>query len=355
MERFLNSRWFPWISWGVTTLLVLASAAFVFIRKGDALFNQAGNPAQPIAILPTPTASMGSIPGLDTTLPGMLELPSVKRDLVLDTAIPERDRTRILTHVVEQGDSVFGISKTYDISPDSLLWANYATLNDDPHSIRPGVELSIPPTNGILYEWQEGDTLQAVAEEYNAEVADILGWIGNNIDLTDPQIEPGTLVMVPGGSREYKQWLIPTVARGSSGTANASTSACGGGPVGSGAFLWPSANHFLSGNDYYAGHLAIDIAGAEGDGVWASDAGVVTKADTGWNYGYGNVVMIDHGNGYATLYGHLSVINVAVCQPVYAGTYIGAIGNTGNSFGAHLHFEVRLNGGFINPWNVLGQ
>jgi murein DD-endopeptidase MepM/ murein hydrolase activator NlpD len=96
------------------------------------------------------------------------------------------------------------------------------------------------------------------------------------------------------------------------------------------------------------------IAG-EGSPVYAADAGVVVRAAGGWNGGYGNLVMIDHGNGYATVYAHLSQINVSVCQGVGAGTVIGAAGNTGNSFGAHLHFEVRKNGGFINPWNVLGQ
>ncbi len=128
---------------------------------------------------------------------------------------------------------------------------------------------------------------------------------------------------------------------------------CGSGPVGSSAFVWPAANHYLSGNEYWPGHLGIDIADGEGGGVYAADSGVVTMATLGWNYGYGNVIMIDHGNGYITLYAHLSSINVALCQGVYAGQLIGLSGNTGNSFGAHLHFEVRLNGGFVNPWYVL--
>jgi len=159
--------------------------------------------------------------------------------------------------------------------------------------------------------------------------------------------------MVPGGSREFVQWLIPTFACGASGTSGTSTSACPGGAVGSGAFVWPADNHFLSGNDYWSGHLAIDIAAGEGAPVYAADAGVVTMAQGGDNYGYGNVIQIDHGNGYATLYAHLSVIGVSPCQSVYAGEWIGSAGNTGNSQGAHLHFEVRLNGGFINPWFVL--
>ena len=76
-------------------------------------------------------------------------------------------------------------------------------------------------------------------------------------------------------------------------------------------------------------------------------------ASGGWNGGYGNVIMIDHGTGYATLYAHLSQLNVSTCQSVGTGQLIGLAGNTGNSFGAHLHFEVRQGGGNINPWYVL--
>ncbi|HSB67191.1 MAG TPA: M23 family metallopeptidase, partial [Anaerolineales bacterium] len=87
-------------------------------------------------------------------------------------------------------------------------------------------------------------------------------------------------------------------------------------------------------------------------GIFASDAGVVVFA--GWaNGGYGYMVMIDHGNGYQSLYGHMSVVSVTCGQSVYTGSYIGAIGSTGNSTGPHLHFEVRYMGGFISPWYVL--
>ena len=285
----------------------------------------------------------------------LFSLPAIERSLRLDTKIPQRPRYGIEKHVVERGDSVFAISKQFSIKPDTLLWANYDVLNDSPDSIRPGQELNIPPTDGILYAWKDGDTLDKVVTEYKAKSEDVLNWPGNDVDLTNPSFKTGQLVMIPGGSREYKQWLMPTIARGSSGTTGSQGSACGGGPVGSGAFIWPAANHFLSGNDYYAGHLAIDIAAGEGSPVYAADAGVVTRATTGYNGGYGNVVMVDHGNGFVTLYAHLSQINVATCQGVGAGTMLGASGNTGNSFGAHLHFEVRMNGGFINPWSVLGQ
>ncbi|MCX6034876.1 MAG: LysM peptidoglycan-binding domain-containing M23 family metallopeptidase, partial [Chloroflexi bacterium] len=222
---------------------------------------------------------------------------------------------------------------------------------DSPDSIRVGQKLNVPPTDGVYYKWQEGDTLDSIAKKFETSVDDILNWPGNNIDLTSPDIKPDTYVMVPGGHREFVQWLVPTVARGNSGTAALNGSACGAGPVGSSAFVWPTGNHFLSGNDYWNGHLGIDIAAGLGVPVWAADAGVVTMAQV--YGGYGNMVMIDHGNGYITVYGHLSQINVVPCQGVAAGDLIGLAGSTGNSTGPHLHFEVRLNGGFVNPLYVL--
>jgi murein DD-endopeptidase MepM/ murein hydrolase activator NlpD len=135
-------------------------------------------------------------------------------------------------------------------------------------------------------------------------------------------------------------------------TINTSTPSCSDGPVGSGAFVWPGDNHFLSGNDYSPSHPGIDIAAGEGSPVYAADSGVVTAMGND-DSGYGNVIQIDHGNGYSTVYAHLSVIGVSMCQGVYAGQRIGAAGNTGNSRGVHLHFEVVRDGWSINPWLVL--
>ncbi|HEY3310587.1 MAG TPA: peptidoglycan DD-metalloendopeptidase family protein [Anaerolineales bacterium] len=354
MENNSDPRKFALISWGITLILVLAGAGVALWRIRPAL-------PSPVTALPSSAAISTAAPSAPKTAsqPGnsvsFLSLPAIGRNLHLKTVIPTRPRYDVAEHVVERGDSVFGISKEYKIKPDTLLWANYDVLNDSPDSIRPGQELNVPPTDGILYTWKEGDKLADVVTKYKAKVDDVLNWPGNNIDLTNPTFKAGELVMLPGGSREYKQWLIPTIARGRSGTTGVAGSACAGGPVGGGAFIWPAGNHFLSGNDYYAGHLGIDIAAGEGSPVYAADAGVVVRAAGGYNGGYGNLVMIDHGNGFSTVYAHLSQINVTVCQGVGAGTVIGYAGNTGNSFGAHLHFEVRLNGGFINPWSVLGQ
>jgi hypothetical protein len=336
------------LSWIITAVLVVSMVGYGYYK-----YSSLQEPSQP-ALLPTST---------ETTTKLAIELPeiqnihkengSITKLILFRTNIPERPRYVEVDHEVEKGESIFGISSNFEITPETLLWANYDALKDSPDSIRVGMTLRVPPTNGVYYQWQEGDTLASVADRYNAQVEDIINWPGNDIDLLDPEPEVGSFVMIPGGRREFVQWLIPTIARGSSGTASLNGSACGAGPVGSGAFIWPADNHFLSGNDYWSGHLGIDIAAGEGAAVYAADSGVVTMADGGYNGGYGNVVMIDHGNGYVTLYGHLSQINVVRCQGVYVGAVIGLAGNTGNSFGAHLHFEVRQGGGFINPWYVL--
>ena len=119
--------------------------------------------------------------------------------------------------------------------------------------------------------------------------------------------------------------------------------------------LYPSPYHYINGgNPYGPSHLAIDLYAPEGTPITAADSGVVVWSSYGeWNGGYGSVVMIDHRNGFMTLYGHLSQVNVVLCQSIYAGETVGLSGNTGNSFGAHLHFEVRLGGGFVNPWDYL--
>jgi murein DD-endopeptidase MepM/ murein hydrolase activator NlpD len=217
------------------------------------------------------------------------------------------------------------------------------------------MELTIPPVDGLYYKWKDGDTFETVAEKFFTEPDAIIDFPGNNVDLTDPKVEPGTTVMVPGGSRDLRQWEqdLATNGRGANtGTGEIGGNACGGGPV-AGGFGWPADAHTLSGNGYGPGHLGIDIQANEGEPVYAAGSGVVTMAQGGWNYGYGNVVQIDHGNGYVTVYAHLSYYNVGVCSSVGQGAVIGAAGNTGNSFGAHLHFEVRIGGANVNPYSIV--
>lgn len=348
LASLLKHNAFNIISWAVTFAITGGIVFGAFAWKRSTTVVQAS--------APIPTAAPEQEPPQVTmpALGGPEAFAAIPREIQLKTNTPaDKPRYKAVEYRVVRGDSIFAIAEKFQLKPETVLWANYDVLQDDPHSLKPGQVLKIPPTDGIFYQWKENDTLETVANEYKAKVDDILNFPGNDIDLTDPKITSGTWVMIPGGEREFVQWLVPTVAKGASGTASTSQSACPGGAVGSGAFVWPADNHYLSGNDYWSGHLGIDIAAGEGAPVYAADSGVVTMAQGGWNYGYGNVIQIDHGNGYSTVYAHLSVIGVGVCQSVFAGQWIGSAGNTGNSQGAHLHFEVRQGGGFINPWFVL--
>jgi murein DD-endopeptidase MepM/ murein hydrolase activator NlpD len=249
------------------------------------------------------------------------------------------------------------LAEKFGLEPESILWSNYATLRDNPHSLSPGMELLIPPVDGIYYQWEVGDTVESVADKFKTEPDLIINWIGNDLDLLNPIIEAGDMVMIPGGQRDIQQWIIPTIARGAAGVSSGvyGAGACSGpfeGLYGGGGFIWPAAGHVLSGNDYWSGHLAIDIGLVLGEPVFAADSGVVVFS--GWaSGGYGNVVVVDHGTGYQTLYAHLSGVAVGCGQSVVQGQTIGYGGNTGNSTGEHLHFEVRFQGGFVNPWFVL--
>ena len=282
---------------------------------------------------------------------------SVERSTNPDTVLPVGSRKEMVEYTVSSGDSLFGIAKEYEVEPESVLWANTDTLNDDPHLISVGVKLKIPPVDGILYLWKEGDKLEEVAGKYNASVEDILLFPGNGLDISNPVIEPGKFLMIPDGWRALQPWVIPVSAGNDAGvTAQiAGPGSCtpGGGSFGTYSFVWPTPYYGqVSGNDYWGGHQALDAQCYQGDSIFASDSGVVIYAGS-ISGGYGNLVAIDHQNGYLTLYAHLSGFNVGCGQSVGQGQVIGFCGSTGNSTGAHLHFEVRQNGGFINPWYVL--
>lgn len=342
-------------AWLVALSLVLAAGYLGWrarITNASASEMPASTPTQPL-ITPASDSSSASLP----TFSANTSLNSISRLADVHTTIPTRPREAVVKYTVSTGDSIFGIADEYGIKPESLLWANYDQLRDDPDMISLGMELNIPPVNGVYYQWQEGDTVDGVAAKFKASANDILSWVGNKIDLTNPKISVGQWVMIPNGEREFQQWIVPQIARANSGVSKTvyGPGACEGsyeGAYGTGTFIWPTASHVLSGNDFWSGHLGIDIGGSTGDGIFASDSGVVVFS--GWSTtGYGNMIMIDHGNGYQTLYAHLSQVSTYCGKSVYQGDYIGAMGTTGNSTGPHLHFEVRYMGGFINPWYVL--
>jgi murein DD-endopeptidase MepM/ murein hydrolase activator NlpD len=281
------------------------------------------------------------------------------------TTIPSRPRQEIVKYIVEKGDTVFGIAEKFGLQPETVLWGNYGVLLDNPHSLKEGQELLIMPSDGVYWQWLSANKggLPGFAKFFGASVEDILNSPVNKLDpaavgdVNNPNIADGTWLFVPGGRRELISWSAPLgVTRENPASARVlgpgACDAISGGAVGYGTFVWPANQHVLSGYDFSPVHRGIDIAGNEGEAVYATDAGVVVYA--GWNnYGYGNMVMIDHGNGFQSLYAHLSAFNVGCGQSVGQADVIGAIGSTGNSSGSHLHFEILSASSKLNPWDVL--
>jgi hypothetical protein len=351
------------LSIALVLVVIWAMRAFyLYARKNPNLPRQAAL-AAPLPT-PTPTEIPPKLPSFDTTTAAIYD-DGIPRLASLHTIIPTRPRTEIITYTVQTGDTIFGIAEKFNLRPQTILWGNYYTLIDDPHQLQPSQVLFILPGDGVYHKWSAGEGLNGVAKNLGVKVEDIIDWAGNHLnpatlgDWSNPNIKPGTMLFVPGGEREFVTWSAPLgLTRQNPGVAKLlGPGFCGtivDGAVGIGSFIWPSNNHWLSGYDYSpaTNHRGIDIGGALGDAIYAADNGVIVYA--GWNnYGYGNVVVIDHGNGWQTLYAHLSYVGVGCGQSVYQGDVIGSFGSTGASSGPHLHFEMINTTSKVNPWDFL--
>lgn len=302
-----------------------------------------------------------SLPVLDQFLSPQWGITRIAR---LHTDVPSLPRSTVAVYIVQAGDTLFGIADKFGLQPETILWSNQFVLGDNPHNLRPGQELNILPVNGAYHRWSAGDGLNGVSRFFGVDPTSIINYPSNNLnpetigDWSAPNIPAGTWLVIPGGRREFVNWSAPDIPRDNPGVAKVlGPGACESvtnGAIGNGVFIWPANNHFLSGFDYNpsANHPGIDIDGEEGDPVYAADSGVIVYA--GWNnWGYGNMIVINHGNGWQTLYAHLSSYYVGCGQSVAQGGVIGTIGSTGNSTGSHLHFEMMLNGTKVNPHDYL--
>jgi murein DD-endopeptidase MepM/ murein hydrolase activator NlpD len=254
----------------------------------------------------------------------------------------------------------------FGLKSRTIYAANYEILQDDPHSLRPGQELKILPLDGVYWEWLGGIPFGQWAEYFKVRPEDIINYPANNLDpqaVGDPQnanVKVGTFLIIPNGEYQYHtpgQMPLGITRTNPASAQVAGNGSCGpvdGGGVGTGIFAYPADKHTLSGFDYSvdAHHLGLDFSAPMGANIYATDSGVIVYAGEN-SYGYGNMIMIDHGTGFQSLYAHLSAIFVGCGETVLQGQTIGSSGSTGNSSGAHLHFEVRTMSSVINPWDVL--
>lgn len=264
---------------------------------------------------------------------------ALQRAAVPITLIPERARLDVITHTVVPGDTLYGIAQEYKLKAETLVWANKA-LETNPDLLRLGQQVTILPVDGVYHTVAKNDTLEKIAKAYKSAPGAILDYPWNRLDPNNPSLQVGQQVIVPGGRKpevvrrvEIYKGKVPA-----------------GASKGSGRFVWPTAGYVSQG--FRPLHRAVDIARSRGTPVKAADSGYVVLA--GWtNTGYGNHIVIDHGNGYQTLYGHLDRIFVRAGEVVPQGTVIGNMGSTGRSTGPHLHFEIRYRGIQKNPFSFL--
>ncbi len=255
------------------------------------------------------------------------------------TQVSDKPRAEVFDYTVEDGDTLAAIAKKFGVDTDSIKWIN-KDLNEK--KIKPGTALKIPPVTGVVHMVKTGETVYSIAKKYNVSAQAIVDFPFNEFSNDETfALAIGQQVIVPDGEMPDEPILSPRGNLANVLTPNA------GNISATGKWLWPAAGTITQ--YFKPWHKGLDIANHSGGPILAADAGTVIVA--GWpdNTGYGNRVVVDHGNGYKTLYAHMSKIAVVAGQTVKRGDKLGDMGSTGRSTGTHLHFEIRTAKGNADP------
>ncbi len=266
-------------------------------------------------------------------------LTSVSTDPQTTTLVSDKVRAEVIEYTVAPGDTVSTIAEKFGVSVETIRDQNDLGSSD---KITIGDTLEILPVTGVAHKVKKGDTVHSIAKKYDTSAQAIVDFPYNTFTNDETfALAIGQAVIVPDG-------VLPSTTRTPRVrqlTPDAGT------VVASGNFVWPASGNISQRFVWY--HKGLDISNRSAPNVLAADSGTVVGA--GWldGYGYGNRVIIDHGNGYRTLYAHLSSAYVRSGQTVARGDAIGRMGCTGRCSGTHVHFEVIRNGGYLNPLSVL--
>jgi murein DD-endopeptidase MepM/ murein hydrolase activator NlpD len=333
----------------------------------DSTTQPTSTPAE-IAALPTAEQSGGVInvlPTLDpATIAGLLSAPVTQSQsntgirIVRDTynpftVIPDRPRSEVIEYEVVTGDTIFTIAERFGLKPESIAWANDRTIIG---GLRPGRMINILPVDGAYLTVPAEQSIQSIADFFGVDPYAIIDSEYNDLFGATPDtlLSSGTQVVVPGGEAEQISWT-PTVERRDDSDGGGGAGSRGGqiifepgdpgscgwtdNPGGGGAWVNPMGGGYSWSRGFASWHPAVDLAATPGTPVRAANGGTVIFA--GWNsWGYGYAIVLAHGP-FTTVYGHLSNIYVGCKQWVDPGTTIGAVGESGNASGPHLHFEIR--------------
>lgn len=321
------------------------SALELMLRR--ILLNSAGNATQ------VNTAFYNDVQILETTSTAVPLVPLADMEKIL-TANKEETKT----YVVQSGDTVSAIGKRYDMKISEIQALNPGL---DPARIKVGQELLL--SGAVPYLSVQQTVTEAYVEAIPYETI---------IQYDDTMYKNKSKIAVQGVNGSADVVADVTYVNGQEASRSVTSYSVIAEPVSAvklvgtktpprymatGRFIKPSNGRYSSGygNRKSLGdfHTGVDFAGAKGTNIWASDGGVVTHA--GWKGNYGYCVIINHQNGYTTYYAHCSKLLVKVGDKVAQGDIIAKVGNTGRSYGAHVHFEIRYNGKTKNPLNYISK
>lgn len=240
-------------------------------------------------------------------------------------------RRKIIIHTIAEDETAESIAERYGISLNTVLWANNLRARD---ILTVGDKLTILPTTGVLHIVKSGDTIEGLADLYGVRGLDIATYNGledsGKLSISQKLIIPDGAVSSPVAAPR----IVPP------GKVAATDPASPGVDPKGADWVWPTTTHHIS-QGFRWGHTGVDLDN-DYQPVYATRAG--KTAFTGWLGGYGNLIILDHEDGFTSYYAHLSKFTVSKGQAVTAGANIGVVGDTGRSSGPHLHFEIRKNG-----------
>lgn len=286
--------------------------------------------------------------GEDSQIRGVLDTDTTGGSMYTQQAeeVKQFRGGEVITHVVQEGETLSTIAARYGLDVSTILWENDIT---EKIPLKPGQELQILPVDGVRHQVARGETIYTIGKKYGLDESRaqlIVDYPFNEFRNDETfELATGQWLVIPEGVPPQKTQTAPAARQLVSITADA------GSVTATGSFIRPATGMISQGYSFY--HKAIDISNRGGGPILAADSGTVIASS--WDgSGYGNRVMIDHGNGFITLYGHMSVLQVQAGQRVNRGDVIGQMGSTGRSTGTHLHFEIRQGGVYLSPLVVLG-
>ena len=330
-KRALHSPFgFQVVSLGFLMLFMLSFQPSHFIRQperfGEGFFGD-----QAVFLPISEPGFLDNFAGVNTA--GMREILVEDEQGNLVVKIQPKKRTSTISHVARSGDTISKVSHKFGLKVSTLLWANKLTSKQ---SLQVGQKLRIPPTDGIFYIVQNNNTLSEIAKAHNVDLEKI---------RTYNRIKEGNILTV--GQELFipdakKIFVRSTPVPGRTGT------------IQSIGFRLRRPTKGILTQGFHRRHYAIDISNRMNTPIYSAASGKVIKSADGWNYGFGKYIVIDHGNGIETLYGHNNARKVEVGDEVKTGQLIALMGNSGSVWGPtgiHVHFELRIRGRKVNPNN----